>query len=37
MSNWPTQWAYAVAAVASLAIFVMGWLTGRRGKKKSKP
>jgi len=32
----PTQ-AYAVSSVASLAIFVVGYLTGRRSKKKVKP
>ena len=37
MSTWPVQWAYAVATVASLTIFLVGYLTGRRGKKKSNP
>lgn len=34
MSNLSPEAAYAVSAVASLVIFIFGWLTGRGRKKK---
>jgi hypothetical protein len=33
VNNLSPETAYAVSAVASVVIFIFGWLFGRRGKK----
>jgi uncharacterized membrane protein len=34
VKNLTPETAYALSAVASLVLFTLGWLIGRRGKKK---